>query len=68
VQPTQPGQVESGQPLDYAGVRITGVGPESRLHLRDFSVESPAFQRIADARDGRLSVREAQAPEQASAR
>ena len=69
VQPTQPaGRVESGQPLDYAGVRITGIGPDSRLNLQDFSVASPAFRRIADARDGRLSVREAQAPPPASAR
>lgn len=68
VQPTQPaGRIESGQPLNYAGVRITGVGPDSRLNLQDFSVASPAFQRIADVHEGKLTVRES-APRQAVAR
>jgi cyanophycinase len=62
VQPTQPpARVEPGQSLDYAEVRITGVGPDSRLHLQDFSVDAPAFLKVGDVRDGQLVLRDAQA-------
>jgi cyanophycinase len=63
VQPTQPAtRVEAGQPLDYSGVQVIGVGPGSRLHLATLGVDAPAFRRIADVRAGRLVVREAPAP------
>ena len=67
VQPTQPaGRVEPGRPLDYPGVRITGVGPDSRLHLQGFSVDAPAFHKIADVRNGQLVLRDEQGAQQAS--
>jgi beta-aspartyl-peptidase (threonine type) len=62
VQPSRPAErLESGKPLNYQDIKVTGVGTGSRLDLHDFSVESPAFHRVADVKDGRLSVREAAA-------
>ncbi len=60
VQPTQPAtRVQAGRSLEYRAVRVTGVGPDSRLKLQDFSVEAPSFRKIADVRAGRLAVRDA---------
>jgi beta-aspartyl-peptidase (threonine type) len=57
VQPTSaPAHVEAGQPLDYRGVRVTGIGPRSRLDLRDLTVQHAAFEASADVRDGKLSL------------
>ena len=62
VQPTRPPErIEAGQPLTFEGVRLTGVGTQSRLDLNDFSVKAPAFHKIADVRDGHLSVHDAAA-------
>jgi cyanophycinase len=59
VQPTgAPARVERGKPLEFSGVRITGIGADSRLQLQDFSVQAPAFDKIADAGDGRLLLRD----------
>jgi beta-aspartyl-peptidase (threonine type) len=59
VQPTgPPARVERGKPLEFSDVRITGIGAGSRLQLQDFSVQAPAFDRIADARDGQLVLRD----------
>lgn len=67
VQPTQPpAQVSPGQPLEFAGVRITGIGAGSRLQLRDLSVTAPDFEKIADAHDGRLVLGQAPASVPAS--
>jgi beta-aspartyl-peptidase (threonine type) len=59
VQPSgPPARVERGKPLEFSGVRITGIGADSTLRLQDLSVQAPAFDRIADASNGRLVVRE----------
>ncbi|MET1161728.1 MAG: cyanophycinase [Pseudoxanthomonas sp.] len=50
--------VQAGQPLDFAGFTVTGVGAGSRLQLPAFSVENPAFRSEADVVKGRLVVRQ----------
>ena len=61
VVPSQPASVlEAGKPLEISGVDVTGVGVDSRIDLRTLQVAAPAFRRIADARDGRLQVRDAE--------
>ncbi|MFL6593097.1 MAG: cyanophycinase [Luteimonas sp.] len=58
VEPTQPAsRIERGKPLAISGVRITGIGPLSRLHLRTLQVDTPAFSKVAEARNGALLVR-----------
>jgi beta-aspartyl-peptidase (threonine type) len=53
VQPVgQPQRAVLGQPLDYAAVRITGIGPESRLDLATLSVTRPAFAGTARVERG----------------
>jgi beta-aspartyl-peptidase (threonine type) len=54
--PAGPAHVEAGQPLDYRGVRVTGIGPRSRLDLRKLTVQHAAFEANADVRDGKLSL------------
>jgi cyanophycinase-like exopeptidase len=44
-----------GDPLDYAGVRITGIGPDSRFDLNTLQVAHPAFSGIARVRRGVLT-------------
>lgn len=57
VQPAgAPPHVVTGQPLDYRKVRLTGIGPASRIDMRDLSVRQPAFEGTAEVRDGRLTV------------
>ncbi|MEO8778975.1 MAG: cyanophycinase [Rhodanobacter sp.] len=51
-----PARTEPGRPLDYLGVRVTGIGPHSRLDLRDLTVRQAAFEASADVRDGELSL------------
>jgi beta-aspartyl-peptidase (threonine type) len=53
-----PSRIESGKPLDYRGIRVTGVGTQSRIDMSDLSVERPVFETIADVRDGRLDLHE----------
>jgi len=63
VQPNgMPGRIEAGKPLDYRGTHITGVGTQSRIDLRDFKVDRPAFDAIADIHDGVLTLRGEHAP------
>lgn len=52
----QPARIEAGKPLDYRGVRVTGIGTQSRIDLRDLSVQRPVFETIADAHDGKLDL------------
>lgn len=52
----QPGRIEAGSPLDYRGVRVTGVGTQSRIDLRSLDVERPVFEAIADVQDGKLDL------------
>jgi beta-aspartyl-peptidase (threonine type) len=58
----QPARVAAGRPLDYAGTRVTGIGTQSRIDLRDFSVQRPVFEMIADVRGGKLDLRGEVAP------
>jgi beta-aspartyl-peptidase (threonine type) len=60
VVPTAPAsKLEAGSPLEISGVDVTGVGVDSRIDLKTLEVDAPAFRRIADARDGKLQVRDA---------
>lgn len=54
--PAGPAHVEAGQPLDYRGVRVTGIGLRSRLDLRKLTVQHAAFEANADVRKGKLSL------------
>jgi len=64
VEPTQPaGRIEPGKPLTMAGVRITGIGPDSRLHLATLQVDAPVFSKIAAVRDGALVLHDASNPQ-----
>ncbi len=57
VRPTgDPARVEAGQPLDYRNVRVTGIGTQSRIDMRDLGVQRPAFKTVADVRDGQLAL------------
>jgi len=51
-----PQRIVAGQPLEYRDIRLTGIDPDSRIDLRDLSVQRPAFQATAEVRDGRLVV------------
>ena len=52
-----PQRIAPGQPLEYRDVRLTGIGPDSRIDMRDLGVQRPAFEARAEVRDGRLVVR-----------
>jgi L-asparaginase / beta-aspartyl-peptidase len=63
VQPKgSPERIEAGKPLDYRGTRVTGVGTQSRIDLKDFKVSRPVFDAIADVRDGELTLHGEHAP------
>jgi len=51
-----PSRIEVGKPLDYRGIRVTGIGTQSRIDLRDLSVQDPVFETIADVRAGHLDL------------
>jgi cyanophycinase len=51
----RPQRATLGQPLDYASVRITGIGPASRFDLVNLRVDEPAFSGTARVRNGQLS-------------
>jgi beta-aspartyl-peptidase (threonine type) len=53
----QPGRIEAGKPLDYPGVRVTGIGTQSRIDLGNLEVRRPAFEAVADVRHGKLDLR-----------
>lgn len=60
VRPQAPASVlEAGKPLSIAAVRVTGIGAASSIDMGRLQVENPAFERVADVRQGRLAVREA---------
>src|SRR3546814_11833348 len=64
VRPTPaPGRLERGQPLEVDGVRVTGIGPDSRLRLPGLEVQAPAFEKIARATDGALVLLYGDPPE-----
>lgn len=51
-----PSRIESGKPLDYRGIRVTGIGTQSRIDLRNLSVQHPVFESVADVRGGQLDL------------
>jgi cyanophycinase len=61
VRTTSAGRIEPGQPLDIAGVRVTGIGAASGFDLGSLAVTDPAFERVVEVDQGRLSVHEAPA-------
>jgi cyanophycinase len=44
-------------PLSFHNVPVIGIGANSRLHAKGFTVDNPAFESIADVDKGRLSLR-----------
>ena len=42
--------------LTWHGITITGIGPESRLNLRNFAIEQPAFVKSANVENGVLRI------------
>ena len=50
-------RLADGQALSFHAVPVTGVGPQSLLHLDRFEVENPAFSAVADVADGQLRIR-----------
>jgi cyanophycinase len=52
----QPDRIAAGQPLSFTGIPVTGIGAESTLDLKTFEVTRPALHRIADVRDGVLTL------------
>ena len=52
----QSARIEADKPLDYRGVRVTGIGTQSRIDLRDLSVQRPVFETVAEVRDGKLDM------------
>lgn len=54
VQPTTRPTLQPGQPLDWTGVRVTGIGPDSVLDLDTLQVTAPAFDGIASVERGVL--------------
>ncbi len=58
----QPGRIEAGKPLDYRGVRVTGIGTQSRIDLRSLDVQRPVFEAIADVQGGKLDLHGAVPP------
>lgn len=54
-------RVVAGKPLQFTNLRVTGIGPQSRIDMRTLQVTAPSFVRIADVVDGKLTLRDATA-------
>ncbi|MET0308296.1 MAG: cyanophycinase [Sphingomonas sp.] len=54
VQPTRPTRIRAGKPLDWEGVRITGIALDSTFGLNTLQVAHPAFSGTARIVDGKL--------------
>lgn len=55
VEPSGVPRLTPGQPLAWAGIRVTGVAPGHSLDLRTLTVPVAAFRSTVSAHDGRLS-------------
>lgn len=53
--PTPPRSLAAGQPLEQTGVRVTGIGPGSRLDLPARRVEGQALRQVFAAEGGRIT-------------
>jgi beta-aspartyl-peptidase (threonine type) len=51
-----PQRIAPGETLEYRGIRLTGIGPDSRIDMRHLRVQRPAFEATAEVRDGHLVV------------
>jgi cyanophycinase len=49
-----PRRLAPGQPLEQSGVRVTGIGPGSRLDLPARRVDGPALRQVFTAEEGRM--------------
>jgi cyanophycinase len=56
VQPASKARVVPGKPLEFPLIRITGVGPRSRINLKTMSVEQPAFSILMSVHSGVLTT------------
>ncbi len=54
VQPAAAARLRTGKPLAWKDVRVTGIGPESRLDLNTLAVTNSAFMGTANVIDGKL--------------
>ncbi|WP_404333653.1 cyanophycinase [Sphingomonas sp. MMS12-HWE2-04] len=54
VQPAGRAAVKPGTPLDWSGIRVTGIGPDSRFDLNQLRVAAPAFSGTARVKAGQL--------------
>lgn len=62
VQPVSNPRLAPGKPLQELGVHITGIDTQSRIDMHDFSVQRPAFSKIADVHEGKMVLRDGTAP------
>jgi beta-aspartyl-peptidase (threonine type) len=53
--PTQAAELVRGQPLTFRGVKVLGLGPDSRLDLRTLAVDHPQTMTTVDVVAGQLS-------------
>jgi beta-aspartyl-peptidase (threonine type) len=51
-----PQRIGPSEALEYHDIRLIGIGPDSRIDMRDLRVQRPAFQATAEVRGGRLVV------------
>ena len=58
----EPARIGVGKPLVHLNTRVTGIGTQSRIDMRDLSVTKPAFEWMADVRDGQTLLRGEVAP------
>ena len=54
VQPEALPTSSAGLPLDYASVRVTGLGVDGEIDLNTMSISRPAFSTVASVEAGRL--------------
>jgi beta-aspartyl-peptidase (threonine type) len=49
-------RIVAGQPLEFRGVPIVGIGPSSSIDLRTLEVTHPAFEMTASTSDGAIQM------------
>jgi cyanophycinase len=54
VEPRGVARIAPGKPLDYAAVRISGVGPRGAINLRTLRIANAAFSKVASVRKGEV--------------
>lgn len=54
IEPKGIAKIVPGKPLNYAGVRITGIGPQGAINLRTLRVTNAAFSGVASVVEGQL--------------